>query len=222
MKRESKHFNLLRLCAVLVAFAFPANVVSAKTLKVFILAGQSNMAGKGAISPVTTKGTLEYMVANDTDGTFAHLVDGGGNWVVRDDVWIWANMGNNPPVNGGLSVGYGGGGTAIGPEMQFGHVIGDYYDDQVLLLKIAWGGTSLAVDFRPPSSGGTVGPYYTEMMSIINAFKANPKSYYPAYNNSEDDYEIVGFGWHQGFNDRINLGFNAEFNGGATGNGRFH
>jgi len=95
--------------------------------------------------------------------------------------------------------------------MQFGHVVGDYHSDQVLLLKIAWGGKSLAVDFRPPSSGGTVGPYYTEMMSIINAFKANPKSYYPAYNNSEDDYEIAGFGWHQGWNDRINVAFNAEY-----------
>jgi len=35
MKRESKHLNLLRFCAVLVVFAFSANVVSAKTLKVF-------------------------------------------------------------------------------------------------------------------------------------------------------------------------------------------
>jgi len=40
---------------------------------------------------------------------------------------------------------------------------------------------------------------------------ANPKSYYPAYNVAEDSYEIIGFGWHQGWNDRINVAFNAEY-----------
>jgi len=108
MKRESKHFNLLRLCALLVVFAFSANVVSAKTLKVFILAGQSNMVGMGEISKPGYQGTLEYIIDNDMDGTFAHLVDGDGNWVVRDDVWIWFNKGGSP-ISGGLSAGYGGG-----------------------------------------------------------------------------------------------------------------
>jgi hypothetical protein len=36
--------------------------------------------------------------------------------------------------------------------------MGDYLTDPVLLIKTAWGGKSLFVDFRPPSSGGQVGP----------------------------------------------------------------
>ena len=53
----------------------------------------------------------------------------------------------------------------IGPELGFGWSVGDAFnngksdtggednDDKILLLKVAWGGKSLAVDFRPPSSG---------------------------------------------------------------------
>jgi hypothetical protein len=41
----------------------------------------------------------------------------------------------------------------IGPEFQFGHVIGNAIDAPVLLIKTAWGGRSLYEDFRPPSSG---------------------------------------------------------------------
>ena len=57
-------------------------------LKVFILAGQSNMQGAGAIkinpkSKNGGKGTLEYLVKEER---LAHVVDASGDWVVRDDV----------------------------------------------------------------------------------------------------------------------------------------
>jgi alpha-galactosidase len=46
----------------------------------------------------------------------------------------------------------------MGPELGFGWSVGDAFNtdgtnDKVLLVKIAWGGKSLEVDFRPPSSG---------------------------------------------------------------------
>ena len=65
---------------------------------------------------------------------------------MRDDVWI-----NYLDRHGELTVGYGSPGC-IGLELQFGHIIGDYYDEQVLLIKTAWGGKSIGRDFRPPSS----------------------------------------------------------------------
>jgi len=197
----------LLLAVMVVAFVFGGTVFSGEPLKVFILAGQSNMVGQGEISKAGYQGTLEYIVANEPE-TFGHLKD-GDNWAVRDDVWIWYNNGSTP-IKGELTTGFGGSSTTIGPELQFGHVMGDFYGEQVLIIKIAWGGKSLAVDFRPPSSGGTVGPYYTQMMSIIDAFKANPKTYYPDY-KTEDNYEIVGFGWHQGWNDRVNQTHNDEY-----------
>ena len=53
---------------------------------------------------------------------------------------------------GKLTVGYGSP-KCIGPELEFGNVVGDHYDEPVLLIKTAWGGRSLYRDFRPPSAG---------------------------------------------------------------------
>jgi hypothetical protein len=80
----------------------------------------------------------------------------------------------------------------MGPELQFGHVMGDFFEEPILLIKTAWGGKSLYVDFRPPSSGGQVGPYYTKMIEEIRAALAELKG---------QKYEIAGFVWQQGWND---------------------
>ena len=178
-------------------------------VRVFILAGQSNMEGQGRIklNPKVNegKGTLEYLLKDPaTADRFKHLVDKDGKWVVRDDVWIWyLNR------KGGLTVGYGANSGLIGPELQLGHVMGDYLDNQVLLIKLAWGGKSLAVDFRPPSSGGAVGPFYTQIVKLTKEVLGNLKAHFPDYDGQ--GYEIAGFGWHQRWNDRVNQAFNDEY-----------
>ena len=83
--------------------------------------------------------------------------------------------------------------------MQCGWVIGDYFTDQVLLVKTAWGGKSLYKDFRPPSSGGQVGPYYTKMIAEVREALANLKTDFPSYDGA--GYELAGFVWYQGWND---------------------
>ncbi len=211
--------NMIRgflLVAALVALAFPSPRALAQTglagkgpVKVFILAGQSNMEGAGAIRGSTDrnggKGSLEYLVKDPaTADRFKHTVDEKGDWVVRDDVWIWY-LGRK----GGLSAGYGSRDDRIGPEFQFGHVMGDHFDNQVLLIKTAWGGKSLAKDFRPPSSGGEVGPYYTEMIQHVKNVLANLQKEFPDYDGR--GYEIAGFGWHQGWNDGCSHGPVAEY-----------
>ncbi|NQU24919.1 MAG: sialate O-acetylesterase, partial [Candidatus Nealsonbacteria bacterium] len=100
------------------------------------LAGQSNMEGAGAIRGNLQrnegKGGLEYLVKDPaTADRFKHLVDEKGDWVVRDDVWIWYF-----DRKGGLTVGYGARDDRIGPELQFGHVVGDHYENQVLLINV--------------------------------------------------------------------------------------
>ncbi|MEZ5327064.1 MAG: sialate O-acetylesterase [Verrucomicrobiales bacterium] len=179
-------------------------------LKVFILAGQSNMEGAGVIQiPESSsnggKGTLEYLVKDSsTAGRFKHTIDANGDWVTRDDVWI-RYLGRK----GGLSVGYGARDDRIGPEFQFGHAVGEQLEEQVLLIKTAWGGKSLDKDFRPPSSGGTVGPFYTEMIAHIKQVLANLKEEFPDYDGN--GYELAGFGWHQGWNDRVNQAANDAY-----------
>jgi hypothetical protein len=53
-------------------------------------------------------------------------------------------------------------------------------NEQVLLLKVAWGGKTLGVDFRPPSSGGSVGPYYTGMVIKVREALKNLKALLPS------------------------------------------
>jgi len=177
--------------------------VSAKTVKVFILAGQSNMQGHGAINSNNNggKGSLSYLAENNPK--FAHLRKGKSNWVERDDVSI-----SYLARKGALKPGFGAGDSKIGPELGFGHVVGDAIDEPVLLIKTAWGGKSLAVDFRPPSSGGQVGPFYTQMVSNVKNTLENLKKEFPKLGS---EYEIVGFGWHQGWNDGCDMGMCQEY-----------
>jgi len=179
--------------AALLTFLITLHVAeAAKPLKVFILAGQSNMEGQGVIAAEPKrndgKGSLEYLVKNlDTPERFKHLVDEAGTWRVREDVWIWY-LGRHGP----LTVGYGARQDRIGPELGFGYFVGDALDNQVLLIKCAWGGKSLAKDFRPPSSGGEVGPYYTQLVQLTKDVLARLKELFPAYDGR--GYELAGFG----------------------------
>jgi len=181
-----------------------------KPVKVFVLAGQSNMEGFGLIKADPKrndgKGSLEYLTADKaTADKYKHLLGKkAGEWAVRDDVWI-----HYLDRKGKLTVGYGAKEHLIGPELGFGSVIGDAYEEPVLLIKLAWGGKSLAVDFRPPSSGGEVGPYYKEIVERTKAVLKDLKKEFPEF--ADRGYELAGFGWHQGWNDRVNQAFTDEY-----------
>lgn len=175
----------------------------ATTVKVFLLAGQSNMEGQGVVSYDDPKdynggkGNLVNVMKDPARAPlFKHLKDEKGNWVVRDDVKIVFR-----DRSGGLTIGYTGygGSSHIGSELQFGHVIGNYYEEPVLLIKTAWGGKSLYKDFRPPSSGGQVGEYYTLMLKDIHKALDTMGEKFPDLKGRT--YEISGFVWMQGWND---------------------
>lgn len=223
------------LCAVAVLLLIPMVVRAndaAKPIKVFILAGQSNMEGHGFIAADPKrndgKGSLEFLAKDPaTSSRFKHLTDMEGRWIVRDDVWI-----SYLDRKGSLTVGFGARPELIGPELGFGNVVGDALDEPVLLIKCAWGGKSLAVDFRPPSAGvvpyslgekmdaevaqnpAIVGKYYRETLALTKAALANLKDLVPGSEGS--GYVLAGFGWHQGWNDRISDRHNAEYESNMT------
>jgi len=95
-----------------------------------------------------------------------------------------------------------GGKHHFGPEWQFGYLMGEHLPNQVLLIKTAWGGKSLYKDFRPPSSGGEVGPYYKKMITDVQEALANLKKEFPDYDGK--GYQLAGFVWYQGWNDGVN------------------
>ena len=133
--------NRFFLLPIILTSMISISAAKIKPVKVFILAGQSNMEGKGKIDPL-----LNHQIKDkETKDFFAHFHKNEA-YIMRDDVWI-----NYLDRHGELTVGYGSPGC-IGLELQFGHIIGDYYDEQVLLIKTAWGGKSIGRDFRPPSS----------------------------------------------------------------------
>ena len=209
-------------------------------LKIFILAGQSNMQGKASaeigrdpnnLSQTNLAGGLGSLrnMVNKNPDKYGYLVNpanpianGSPGWITRADVGVtyFSDPGAGENRRGILDANFGDTGTQgrIGPEYSFGLVVGSQLGDNVLLIKYAFGGKSLAVDYRPPSAvaarGGVVGPYYTEMLARVNQVLANLSTYYPAYTGGGS--EIVGFGWHQGFNDRINSAYTAEYEANMT------
>ena len=167
------------LCILLLFVPFaPLHAAGKKgPVKVFILAGQSNMEGQ-AVADLDGKdyndgkGTLAVLMRDPVNAAkFKHLKDANGKWTVRDDAWVRYQRENQPLLAGPLTMGFSVYGDLhhFGPELQFGQVMGDHFENQVLLIKTAWGGKSLFKDFRPPSSGGEVGPYYKKMIEEIRA-----------------------------------------------------
>ena len=186
-------------------------MAAARPLKVFILAGQSNMEGQAVVDLEGKdyndgKGTLATLMRDPAKGAmFRHLKDARGKWTVREDVWVRYQRERGPLLAGPLGLGFSvyGDQHHFGPELQFGHIIGNHFENQVLLIKAAWGGKSLYQDFRPPSSGGEVGPYYTKMLAEIRAALTNLPKDFPSYDTA-GGYELAGFVWYHGWNDGVN------------------
>lgn len=206
-------------------------------LRVVLMVGQSNMVGHGyfdarnATTHRPLNGTLSWLVTDPRTKEEFSKLRGADGWVQRDDVFIINDVNGDCPnasscyeaktsaasptlrrvrnVGAKLGVGWGGESTSIGPELGVGWAVGDaLVNQQVLLLKVAWGGKTLGVDFRPPSSGGQVGPYYVGMVKKVRESLSNLKTLLPSYSGS---FEVIGFIWHQGWNDGCNLALAKEY-----------
>ena len=96
---------LMALPAISIANAAPQTHPADGKLKIFILSGQSNMVGFGQVKG-DAPGTMEaYVKSNPKD--YGHLVDGKGEPVVRDDVWIVDLSYPDKQRQGWLTTGYG-------------------------------------------------------------------------------------------------------------------
>lgn len=183
--------------------------VEKRTLKVFVLAGQSNMQGQGVVDLDHPqhynggKGTLLWAMQHSASREeMQHLRDLRNQWIVRDDVFVRYQT-DHGLKKGGLTVGFTGyeGDHHIGPELQFGHVVGDHFQQPVLLIKTCWGGKSLHREFRPPGAGGETGEAYRKMLREVADALASIRTDFPSLNFSS--WELAGFVWMQGWNDMI-------------------
>ena len=143
-------FMMTKTSFLIFALALHCSLSLAKPLKVYILAGQSNMEGHAAIR------TFDYIGEDPATAPLLKQMRGpDGNPRVSQRTRISYLTGNDKIKQGTLTVGYGalGSETKIGPEYTFGLAMEAAYDGPILLIKTAWGGKSLNTDFRPPSAG---------------------------------------------------------------------
>jgi alpha-galactosidase len=151
---------LLRLLAFLLLLVPAGASAQSKKLKVFVLAGQSNMEGHARIE------TFDYIGDDPATAPLLKMMRGAdGKPAVADHVWISYLTGHfegnaNGEGTGKLTAGFGARGSnptqdggKIGPEFTFGLTLDAALKEPVLLIKTAWGGRSLNTEFRPPSAG---------------------------------------------------------------------
>ncbi|MFZ9935492.1 MAG: sialate O-acetylesterase [Luteolibacter sp.] len=137
----------------------PADAASRK-LKVFILAGQSNMEGHAEV------GTFDHIGKDPlTAPMLKEMRNPDGTPRVCDKVWMSYLTGPydgsaNGEGLGKLTAGFGARGDQptrdggkIGPEFTFGIYMEKLLDQPILIIKTAWGGRSLNTEFRPPGAG---------------------------------------------------------------------
>lgn len=208
---------------VMFVAACPVLAQQAKPLKVFILAGQSNMQGHAAVRTFPAIG-----MDPKTAPMLKDMTNDKGEPRVVDNVWI-CEIGSareeGKERHGLLDATYGveNGGPKIGPEYTFGIYMHKGLNEPILLIKTAWGGKSLNTDFRPPSAGPyefvdpntpedkkkeraeATGVYYRLMLEQVKKVLADPGRVCPAY-DPKAGYEIAGFVWFQGWNDMVDRG----------------
>ena len=152
--------TITALVAGFFAIGVSAASTDAKPLKVFILAGQSNMEGHAAIS------TFDYIGKDPlTAPLLKEMRNPDGTPRVCDKVWMSYLTGPydgsaNGEGLGKLTAGFGERGNQptriggkIGPEFTFGIYMEKELKEPILIIKTAWGGRSLNTEFRPPSAG---------------------------------------------------------------------
>ena len=156
-------------------------------------------------------GDLEAVAKRE--GKFSWLVDAAGEWSVRQDVYFQeARLAKD---GSGSLLSATSNGKSIGPELGFGHVLGTFHDEPVLLIKTAQGNRSLGFDFRPPSSGRTdpsnefESAEYKLMVEGVRKTLANLDKIMPGYKGQ--GYEMAGFLWFQGHKDSFSEKLIAEY-----------
>ena len=201
-----------------------------KPLKVFILAGQSNMQGHAHIS------TLDSMADDPKTAPILKEMRGpDGKPRVCERVWI-SSVGCRGDAysdvseqKGKLTIGFGPGKDKFGPEFTFGIYMEKMLGEPILIIKTSWGGRNLHTDFRPPSVGpekmndyivgrwkkkgldidketaqiqkkGSV--FYRHMIEHVQKVLKDINRIVPDY-YPKQGYELAGFVWFQGFNDMI-------------------
>lgn len=148
---------------------------SSKTLRLFILAGQSNMVG-------STGDAAGY--PEDPHGIDATIPFYWVDPASYNSQEQWTHL---QPQRGRFEAGY------FGPEIILARRLAEHYSlagEPVAIFKYAQGGTSLAVDWKAPGKGGLYDRMVEELHQAVTQLK-----------NSGHEVVYEGFFWVQGESD---------------------
>ncbi len=171
------------ILSIFMTTALMSGFAEAKTVRVYILAGQSNMDGAGRSSHLSDPSLAD----------------------VQTNVWFdeatvnAATNGTAPAEWGDLQVGLG----TFGPEISFGRAISaEYPDKQIAIVKLAQAGTSSR--YWSPGTPEQVDPWgahvgYLALMDRIDTITDRLDTQVAA--SEIDGYEWGGFIWMQGEDD---------------------
>lgn len=157
----------------------------AEHYEIFLLAGQSNMDGRGNAEDL--KGDLEQYARPDTNilihfsaGGLHRPLTGSQGFKPLQPGFTGTTHGIQSPPTG-----------TFGPEVSFGPAIADVLPRKhVLLVKFVEGGTSLAKDWNPNEKGKLYENFIKFVRTTQDMLKARG-----------DSGEIRGMLWHQGESD---------------------
>jgi len=199
-----------------------------KPVKVYIMSGQSNTVGIGYVDG----GAGSLTTIAKEENKFPNLVDASNEWTERKDVWYEGVV--TATARKWLTAGCGAGETRIGPELGFGHIVGFYHEEPVIIIKASQGNRSLGWDFLPPGSPqytfgpdthagygdspaswptGSVpepiswyaGKQYDDCFTEVHEVLDNFATKFPQY--AAQGYEIAGFVWWQGHKDQYDAAY---------------
>jgi hypothetical protein len=175
----------------LVAIGLLSAVAAADgATKVFLLGGQSNMAGVGnypggTISGITYPPDL--------------LPSSSPYYPEQTNVKYW----NNGWTNLRIGFGYDTSKNEFGPEVSFGYTLKRLFpQDDIYLVKWGVSGSNLAVDWNPDVAGGKY--CYTNFKSRVNAALSNLR-------NAQLSPVVAGMIWMQGESDTSNADYAAAY-----------
>jgi len=222
MENTGQSIKYIMIAGVLGLLPVLASHATAKPLKVFIMAGQSNMQGW------TSADTFDYMADDPkTAPILKEIRMPDGKPRVCQKVWISSIGCAGNEQTGKVTFGFGAQQDRMGPEFTFAIYMEKVLGEPMLLIKTSWGGKSLRTDFRPPGAGPcalndnelaqfkqkpedlekcqaekakATGVYYRLMVEHVKMVVKDIKRVVPEY-DPKQGYELAGFLWFQGWND---------------------
>lgn len=183
--RRDGNVAFVAFCLVLIALPVRA------ATKVFLLGGQSNMAGVGGYdSPLPAPYNVPQPAVK-----FWNKCNPTTGWPPADPGDAWVDL------QGGFGHQYYSGMSLFGPEVSLGYRLDQLLpNDDIYLVKCGLSSTNLAVDWNPDGTG-----------AVYNVFKVRVDAALKNLVDAGKSPSIAGMIWMQGENDAIDSTFAAAY-----------